>query len=243
MQFHLSFDTEQLVLPLSHQHALQSSIYALLAKSTQGREVHAVVPELGERAFRGFVFGALQGERRVTFVENTPILHFTGKTYLEVRTPLPQLADVFANVMQVGTQMRLLKNEPFPISDVTVTDKAPCVASPWTIRMCTPMIARRTIGDETIFYEPSEPEFAELMRRNFERKYRSLTGKKPNNFSLTPLTVSNHDKVSLDMKGTPLLGWGGTYILEGEIGELNFLYNAGLGSKNSAGFGMFNPTE
>ena len=243
MQIHLTFDTHRLVLPLYHQHAVQSALYKLLAQSSPGREIHDVVPAFGERAFRGFVFGALTGKRRIALVQNTPLLYFDGPTQLELRTPVAQIADIFEEVFQPGEQIRLQKNDPFAISDVTITHDAPCTVSPWTITMHTPIIARRTIGSKTVFYEPGQPEFAELMRRNFERKYRSLTGKEAGTFSIAPVTVSSGDRVRLEMKGTPLIGWGGTYILEGEIAGLNFLYDSGLGSKNSAGFGMFTPAE
>lgn len=239
MQLRLTFATHRLVLPLSHQHALQSMIYALLARSTRGRKVHAAVPKFGERAFRGFVFGPLQGDRRVTFVGATPLMLFEGQTQLEIRTPLPELAEILEQVATPGTSLTLLKNPPFRLAEATRTATTPCRNNTADIRMLTPIVARRTIGKETVFYRPGQPEFAKLLRLNFQRKYRTLAGREPRPFAIEALEAGQGDMVRTDMKGSSLTAWGGTYRLRGEPDELNFLYDAGLGSKNSAGFGMF----
>ena len=47
------------------------------------------------------------------------------------------------------------------------------------------------------------------------------------------------DKVVTRYKDTWLTGWTGRYALSSAPETLTFLYNAGLGQRNTAGFGIF----
>ena len=47
------------------------------------------------------------------------------------------------------------------------------------------------------------------------------------------------DKYFTKYKNFFIEAWYGLYLLEGNADYLSFLYDAGLGSKNAQGFGMF----
>ena len=51
--------------------------------------------------------------------------------------------------------------------------------------------------------------------------------------------IQNHRIVSRFKRST-IVSYGGSYVLRGNGKLINFLYDAGLGSKNSQGLGMFN---
>ncbi len=75
---------------------------------------------------------------------------------------------------------------------------------------------------------------------NFYRKYESCYGTKPKSgIGLYPVEVGNKDKVVTCYKGMMLSGWKGIYRLIGQRKYLDFLYQCGLGTKNSQGFGIF----
>lgn len=75
---------------------------------------------------------------------------------------------------------------------------------------------------------------------NFIRKYYAYTGiYVPDGIMMEPISFSEKDKHVTRYKGFYLSGWTGTYRISGERKYLNFLYQAGLGAKNSQGFGMF----
>ena len=50
---------------------------------------------------------------------------------------------------------------------------------------------------------------------------------------------SEKDKYVTNYKGFYISGWYGTYRLKGKRKYLDFLYQTGIGDRNSQGFGMF----
>lgn len=93
----------------------------------------------------------------------------------------------------------------------------------------------------TIFYEPTDLEFYEMINDNFRRKYIAIMGVEPkDDIVLRPSFISDRDCKVTKYKGFYIKGFKGEYILEGDRKYLDFLYQTGLGSKNSQGFGMFN---
>ncbi|MBX6764787.1 MAG: CRISPR-associated endoribonuclease Cas6, partial [Rubrobacteraceae bacterium] len=57
--------------------------------------------------------------------------------------------------------------------------------------------------------------------------------------SIRPYQVRSADQKVLRFKGTVVKGWMGLYELRMPRPYLQLAYDTGLGSKNSAGFGMF----
>ena len=58
-----------------------------------------------------------------------------------------------------------------------------------------------------------------------------------------PLKVGRRDKYVTKYKGFYLSAWLGEYQLTGPRKNLDFLYQTGLGCRNSQGFGMFEIKE
>lgn len=93
---------------------------------------------------------------------------------------------------------------------------------------------------KTYFYEPYEDAFADMVNDNFIRKYKACYGVVPESgISIESLGVSSRDKYVTRYKQFYLSGWMGSYKLSGRRKYLDFLYQTGLGSRNSQGFGMF----
>jgi len=227
---------ENLELPIHYHHILQSILYHNL------REVHGYSDFLHEegyssedRQFRMFVFGLLKGkyeihEKRITF---------RNEVEFQVRS-----ADVRAlrilkdNLERKG--ITYLKqhydNLQLRLADEVITEEA------LHIRMLSPISVYSTdpISKKTYFYAPWEEEFETQVNVNFYHKYKAYTGLEPeSDIVLRPVKVSQKDKYVTSFKGFYVSGWLGEYELWGEPKYLDFLYQTGLGSRNSQGFGMF----
>lgn len=80
----------------------------------------------------------------------------------------------------------------------------------------------------------------ELINENFKRKYNAYSGVFPEeNIKIETMRFSERDKYVTKYKGFYISGWYGIYRLQGKRKYLDFLYQAGLGDRNSQGFGMF----
>ena len=77
------------------------------------------------------------------------------------------------------------------------------------------------------------------MNENFRRKYCAAYGIEPD----TDITVGDIARprkyVTQYRRGIYITAWHGEFDLRGTPEALDFLYQTGLGSRNSQGFGMF----
>ena len=232
---------EKLVLPLNYHHILQAIIYKGLEDSDElhGERFNDFLHDKGfsngKRSYKLFTFSLLQGRYEI---EDRKII-FRNEVSFEVRSPnnlvIKQLAEGFAE--------RGIHYGDVRVSDVktTLTD--------WTVEdndilveMVTPVCVYSTDSEtkKTHFYDPSEPEFGEAVNDNFIRKYTAFYGIKPErDVVIEPIRVTRKDKFVTNYKGFYVSGWRGLYRLRGERKYLDFLYQTGLGSRNSQGFGMF----
>ena len=96
-------------------------------------------------------------------------------------------------------------------------------------------------GKKTYYYNPREKEFSILIRDNLLKKYQAYYKRSPDNdeFSIEPLRVSKKDEKIVSYKGFIIKGWMGLYRLNGSPELLKLAYDAGIGGKNSQGFGCF----
>lgn len=225
-----------LELPLNYHHILQAVIYSNLGNSYgYSHFVHDVGFQSGNREFRMFTFSLLHGKYQIVGRN----IRFQDEISFEVRSPeiffIRQLAD---NIMRNGITYRKqhFDNVRVYIMDNTVEEEE------LYIKMRTPVTVYLTdpVSKKTHFLHPLEEGFSELVFRNFLRKYEACYGITPEDrIWLHPAHITEKDKFVTNYKGFYISGWYGEYYLAGERKYLDFLYQAGLGSKNSQGFGMF----
>lgn len=240
MQFYLHFSLDRLTLPLAYGYQLQSMLYRLMYPDpAYSARIHDQGHSDGRRSFKLFCFGPLAGEHRVD--RGKKEITFFSEALLEVRTPDPRLAMVWQAAMEPGLRLQL-RQQPLLLDGVEY-GRQTITADCCQIRAVSPILAYRSYEEEgkrrTKFYTPLDSEFGMLVNQNFQGKYRALTGREPGEIRLTATAVGEGDKTVTLHKGTRLTGWGGRYRLQGAPETLSFLYDAGLGAKNAAGFGLF----
>ncbi len=113
----------------------------------------------------------------------------------------------------------------------------------WRIRTISPVTVYQSESKDSNsahYFAPDDPLFAKLILDNAVRKYYAWTQEKApsDGFSITCLDHTPHLAV-ISFKDTPVHGYTGRFQLTGDAKLLSFLYESGLGGKNSHGFGMF----
>jgi len=114
------------------------------------------------------------------------------------------------------------------------------------VEMLSPIVVYSTLftrdgRKKTYYFNPWEKDFAEKIRENLIKKYTLINGLSPDNaeFYIVSLGVNKNDEKILIYKETVIHGWMGRYELIGNPELIQTGYDAGLGSKNSQGFGCF----
>ena len=232
---HIRLD-QPLILPINYNHILQSVIYRAIS----------IIPDFGDfvhdcgynregRQYKMFQFGQLKGSYRI---ENRMII-FDSHVSFEVRSPEPLLIRLIEDSFNYygitfgKTQYHDVELELFDYT-VEEADLVVRMKSPVTIYSTDPSTGK------TYFYNPDESEFYDRINENFYRKYQAYYGIAP----YKPLDISKNEgiktrKIVTKYQSSYVTAWFVQLNLTGERKYLDFLYQTGLGAKNSQGFGMF----
>jgi len=229
---------KKLELPIHHQHIIQAFLYRNFKKEVADF-LHNSGFENSGRTFKLFTFSRLIGK----FHRAGGRILFENPTTLILSSPLKDLLGEFArNILKKGN-LKLAENDIF-VESVSI-HKKPKIGVKERIRFLAPITIYSTLlkGDgkkKTYYYSPFEKEFSELAGKNLFKKYEAFRGKKQQKkeFSIKPIGTRHREKI-LKYRDFIIKGWLGNYEISGSRALLNFAYDAGLGAKNSQGFGMF----
>lgn len=224
-----------LVLPISYHHILQSIIYRTLETAPEySGFLHDCGYVLANRRFKMFTFGSIKGKYHI---DKDKIIFEEDISY-EIRSVEPRMLLLLKQQFEsVGITYL---SQHYANVNAMLCDKR-CDTNVAHIKMLSPICVYDTTSDgKTIYYNPNEPKFAQKINENFRNKYRAYTGLDPETNIEIRLEKSHpKDKYITKYKGFFIVAWKGHYVLQGEPKYLDFLYQTGLGGKNSQGFGMF----
>lgn len=240
MQFTLTFTLDSpLTLPISHHHLLQAMLYQTLRNAPNYNTfLHDYGYYYENHSFKLFTFSQLIGNYKIS---QSNIIFFDS-VKLEVRSPLKDFCQFFAETAR-NQKCWQLGNQILQLSDFLAQDNQ-ITSSQIKIHMQSPLCISRTIVDGTQkkpqYLTPLDTDFAALINANFQKKYKAATGILPSgDVSIETLKVNQKDKYVTRFKGIYITGWKGIYELSGSPEYLTFLYNTGIGARNSQGFGTF----
>lgn len=227
---------QSLNLPINYHHILQAVIYNGLS---DGSDYSAFVHNQGyhyeKRQFKMFTFSELEGRYSI----RNKRIYFEDTVQFEVRSP---------EIFFIQTLASNIQNHGISFGEKRYTDLTLKLLDDEIenediyIRMKTPICIYSTDPEtkKTYFYRPDEIMFYQLLSDNFIRKYQACYGVLPDDdIEVLPIEISDRDKYVTKYKNFYISGWKGVYRVKGKRKYLNFLYETGLGSKNSQGFGMF----
>lgn len=228
---------EPLVLPLSYHHIVQAAIYELVSfgDAEMGRLLHDEGASYEKRKYKLFCFSSLHGRSRV----RNKRIAFTDYMYFEVRSVNEDFIRVLdQSIREHGIRFGEVR---YPVEYTKVRQRR-INQSRIRVRMISPVTLRVTNREsgESRYVAPWEEGFSEFIDANFQRKYESCYGISPaENVDIEWVAIDRKkDEYVTRYKGHYVCGWRGTYELTGSPEVLTFLYDTGIGSRNSQGFGM-----
>lgn len=217
------------VLPLGYHHIQQSAIYSLI-----GGELHDNGYRYDKRDYKLFTFGPIEGRYTIKDKHIT----FYDEVSFEIRCLNDEVGlEIIKNI--TGKGIRLLNNTYREV-EVKVQNRK-ILENELLITMKSPICVYKTEDDgRTVYFNPDDDEFYKLVTENFVRKYSAVVEEYPSStINIELIKYSQKDRYFTKYKGFYIEAWKGLYKLSGNAEYLNFLYNAGLGAKNSQGFGMY----
>lgn len=240
----LSGERGFLSLPLQYNATVQGFIYGNL-NGALASWLHDRGHAWGRRRFKLFTFSRLFGRRRrqeegrIGF--EGPVHFYLGAVEAEVLGSLAEhlLREPYVRLGKARCLVEEVAVEPEPQID----DGKPVLA-----KALSPITAYATLmapdgRKKTYYYSPHEEEWGEAIVENIKRKACSLgwaadPEEDLKGATVRPYRVKSADQKILRFKGTVVKGWMGLYELRMPRPYLQLAYDAGLGAKNSQGFGM-----
>ncbi len=214
-------------VPQHYNYYLQSLFYRLMPPLIS-TSIHEQGFEQGPRRFKLFTFSKLMGD----FSREGSFLKFKSEVSLCFSSPLDQVVASISKTLMDNPYLRIGKAE-FHVENVKMKLGPVEGKDFYTL---SPVTVYKHVGDGVRYLSPYEPEFQHLVSLNAERKLLTLREKKPTTpLKVTPLEVYFTKVI---YKGNVVTAWRGKFRIMGPSSLIKVVYEAGLGSKNSQGFGM-----
>ena len=235
MQILITLQKERIRLPIATSEILQGLIYhALRSDIEYSNKVHNEGLTASNRRFKAFSFGELKGRYEI---DGKEIIYLSAVS-LEVRSEDAYFIQLLFKYFTNKKVVRLGNND---VEVVGVELKNETIFDDMIrIKTISPITVYETSETgHTTYYSPDEPEFYSAIIANARRKWQSYYGIDVDfDFTIAP-DGAKFIKRATRYKNTFITAWHGSFMLKGSLKILNFLYNTGLGSKNSQGFGLF----
>ncbi|MCP4138030.1 MAG: CRISPR-associated endoribonuclease Cas6 [bacterium] len=232
------------ILPVGFNEYIQAVIYTHL-DSLDGNWLHEKGFSFEKRNFKLFAFSSIQERGNFNSADKT--LTFRGRVSFYVSSPVEWILKQLAGNIIAAESVFLGKNR-LSVSSVVITKQPKISTESIKVRALSPIEVHSTVTREngkklTHYYTPFENDFRSLVNENLKKKWKAFHEEEvPGDILITPLYNGNRNEKILYFgtrgKKTLVKGWSGFYRLEGAPGLLEFALDAGLGSRNSQGFGM-----
>ena len=236
MQITIQLIGDQIALPIASNESIQGLLYKAISEDpSYSSKVHEEGRCFDGRKYKLFTFGEPEGRY---MIRESEIVYLNGMR-LTVRSLDPYFIQLLFAYFTKHEQI-LIGNRMVNVGEVKLGDDK-IFEDRIMIRTLSPITAYVTDEDgHTVYYSPKDEKFYDSLIINARRKWGSAygTAEEPS-LHICRLENVRYIKRATRFKSTYITAWHGTFILEGSPKILDLLYQVGLGSKNSQGFGMF----
>lgn len=236
MRVEIFFDeSHPLTIPIQYNHYLQAMIFCWIRDKEYGAFIHDRGYQIAEKKYKLFTFSRMNGlykldkeNGKITFLKDISLTvssmsdEFMG--YL-LNSVLLERRELHIGGSQAIINRIELKEPPI-FTDTTLVH---------TLSPCT--VYTTLENKKTRYYSPFEEEYNESARQNLIHKYTAYYGKTPKDteFKITP--VGGVKQAKVNYKNFHIIAYDYNMKIEGSEELKRVAYNAGLGAKNSQGFG------
>lgn len=231
----------EVAVPVHYATLVQGLIYRQMQNPALRRYLHEHGFSLEKRRFKLFTFSRLTG-RAARFDRAGGSIVLAPPLKLVICSPIPFILQELGHGFLQQGQVRLgearLEVQEMATASPRVTSRLV------RVKMLSPVVMYSTAESEngrsyTYYYSPYEPRFSELIGANLAKKYMLIHGRRAGTegFVIRPAEVGEKDFKITRYKDTVIKGWLGEYYLSGDPELLQVALDAGLGAKNSLGYG------
>jgi len=236
MHITIEFSCEKPVtLPFHYNHIVQGFIY-----NTIDERLADFLHEKGYgegRNFKLFCFSNIIEKAHIKSESGRII--FGRKVSFVISSPVDYFCESFANGLFKRTL--ILGENILEVESIKI-DRQKINSDIMHIETISPVTAYSTLVKAdgrkyTCFFQPGEEDFRRIVDENLRKKYRAFTGREPSQELITIKTLGQTRQHIVLYKGFIIKGYTGRLLMSGPQELLQMALDAGLGGKNSQGFG------
>lgn len=231
-------------LPRGYNEYLQALIYGHL-NDREAKWLHDKGYAFENRRFRLFVISDILEKGK--FDNTKKVMNYRRNISFYVSSPVDWILEQIAKNI-INSEYVLLGNNRLRVNSVGVM-KSPVIENGSVkVKTLSPVEVHSTFereggGKQTHYYSPFEKQFEELVNQNIRKKWKAFYKEDcPYMLKIRPLFKGNrNERIRFFGAGrdkTVIKGWEGFFRIEGDPQLLAFALDAGIGSRNSQGFGM-----
>lgn len=238
MQLKLKFNLDSpLEIPMNYKYQVQSALFSKLEEIGASEFWHS--SGFGEaEIFKLFVPGPLTGN--FTANNEDKKLIFEDSISLEIRSPLFEFCDDLQRSFELNSDFKLFDRK-LSLAEMALTNYHINTESA-NFRTVTPiLVITKTDGRQLQFISPDDERFTQKLIDNFEKKFRALYEEEPPQIEIKVIEPGR--QVVSKYKAAVLVAHHCLLNIKAPPQALEFIYNCGLGNRNSQGFGMIRRTR
>ncbi|WP_457566914.1 CRISPR-associated endoribonuclease Cas6 [Desulfurobacterium sp.] len=235
MKLKLTFEAEkEIELPIHYNYILQGFIYNNLAKPFADF-IHNQGYRYGNQIFKLITFSKIYGRKRI-FKREKKIV-FGPSFHIYVSAIDTHILQSIAVELIQKENLRLHKNL-INLKSVEAIEQP--VSSPKTVvKTISPITVHESLNRKTMYYNPYQEKFYKLLEENLRKKVAVITGNENDEISIKPVEDVTYKKIITYYKNNFVIeAWDGKFEIEAPPEVIKIALRAGLGARNSQGFGM-----
>ena len=241
MRIKLQFTSgKNLKLPGTYSELQQALIYNLL-DDYSAEWLHNKGYKYEKRSFKLFTYSPIL--EKADYDKQNKLFYFSRTISFYLSSPITWILEQVARNSMLKSEHRLGQNDLL-LTAVEIMTKPQIENEKLRINALSPIEIHSTIElpskrKKTYYYNPDEPEFSQLISENLRKKWASMKKKAcPHHLMIEPVNSKYCKKRVRYFKGIVIEGYTGHYYIQGDPEFMEFALDVGLGSRNSAGFGM-----
>lgn len=245
MRIKLKLNSQRnIVLKTGYAVSMQAVIYSLFNKSSADW-LHENGFILRNRSFKLFCFSDILEKGK--YNSNTREFIYPSQISFYISSPINWILEQIAQ-NSIKNEIKL-GNNSVQLSSIEIEPIKKINEVRTRINTLTPIEVHSTLEKKdgtkkTYYYSPMENEFSEFINNNLKKKWELCFKEKcDGNIKIYPVNPKYNKEKIRKFKGTIIKGWSGHFYLEGDSELIQLAFDTGLGSRNSAGFGMINIVE
>lgn len=131
-----------------------------------------------------------------------------------------------------------LNNNSWKLENISLINEKKIETGNINIKFMSPLVVRNRQNQKDYYYSYGSQEFLDTLKINIKEQLK-ITNMPENIVDTFEIKSDNYKKVIVKFYEKKIESTLGSFNIKGDIDLLRYLYQAGVGSKRSSGFGMF----